>query len=205
MGRFGKLEALGTKSELSTRDRQLVFCARIKRYCCAEIFLDNSLLERLGYAIFPKRESHYDLYSSAPRSVAEKYPDVPPPDDPLSPHLLAARWVGHELYGEDMPSIAVELLERGLDTRSVRRLAGEMQIKNSADAEPLVAAMFRELGVAYPISRAAANLIASRQMARDVIAGRRNAWVAGSHLELRSGTGIRMCPNLQRFLQSTTR
>jgi len=120
------------------------------------------------------------LFSDPPISFAEEYPHVPKPDSDLSPQLLAARWVTHDLYGEDMPSIAADLLEAGFDTPALRRLAGEMTVECSADVENLVAKVFREFCVSYPLSESEANLICSRRIARGVIAGRRNAWAAAS-------------------------
>jgi hypothetical protein len=130
------------------------------------------------------QEDFSNLYTSSPVSFADTYPDVPAPDPPLSPHLLAPRWQSHDLYGEDMPRIAADLLEAGHDTPSLRRLAGEMNVVSSRDMEPLLAQMFRELGVRYPINQSEANLIVSRQVAREVIAGLRNAWAAANHLEI---------------------
>ncbi len=43
--------------------------------------------------------------------------------------------------------------------------------------------MFLDLSVQYPISETEALLIYSRQVAREVIHGQRNAWTAASHLE----------------------
>ncbi len=131
-----------------------------------------------------KVENLPGLYSDPPSSSASEYPDVPPPEAPLSPMILEARWASHGLYGEDMPGIALDLLEAGFDTPALRRLAGETQISNSADAEPLVGRMFRELGLPYPLQEQQARWIVSRQLAREVIAGHRNAWAAASHLEI---------------------
>jgi hypothetical protein len=124
------------------------------------------------------------LYTDPPSSVASEHPEVPPPDAPLSPMILAARWAAHDFYGEDMPGIAADLLEKGFDSPALRRLAGEMQIDNSEAAEPLVARMFRELGILHPLRDHEAKLIVSRQVAREVIAGYRNAWSAANHLEI---------------------
>jgi hypothetical protein len=130
------------------------------------------------------QEDFSDLYTSHPISHSQEYPEVPIPDAALSPYLLAARWQSHDLYGEDMPRVAADLLEAGHDTPSLIRLAGEINVGCSADVEPLVGRMFRELGVRYPISESEANLIVSRQIAREVIAGERNAWAAANHLEI---------------------
>jgi hypothetical protein len=127
-------------------------------------------------------EDFSDLYTSLPISYAKEYPDVPHPDPALSPNLLAARWQSRDLYGEDMPRVAADLLEAGYDTPSLVRLAGEMNVGSSADVEPLVGRMFRELGVRYPIFQTEATLIVARQIAREVIAGERNAWAAANHL-----------------------
>jgi hypothetical protein len=83
-----------------------------------------------------------------------------------------------------MPSLAADLLENGADTPALRRLAGEMRVTCSADVEELVGETFRELSVPYPISEMHAKLIFTRQIAREVIAGERNAWAAASHLEI---------------------
>jgi hypothetical protein len=131
---------------------------------------------------FVRESSLSGLYTDPPCSAAKNYPDVPEPDHELSPLVIAARWVTHDLHGEDMPEIAADLLESGHDTPSLRKLAGVMDIASSADAEYLVGKTFKELGVLYPISQPQANLIVSRQIAREVIFGRRNAWAAADYL-----------------------
>jgi hypothetical protein len=83
-----------------------------------------------------------------------------------------------------MPPIAADLLEAGYDTPSLRRLAGETDVLNSADIEHLVGKTFRELSVPYPVPETEAKLVFTRQVAREVIAGTRNAWAAASHLEI---------------------
>ena len=142
--------------------------------------LSRALRSLLGREV----EDLRGLNTDPPSSAANEYPEVPAPEAPLSPMLLAARWASHDLYGEDMPGIALNLLEAEFDTPALRRLAGETQIRNSADAEPLVGRMFRELGLPYPLQEQQARWIVSRQLAREVIAGHRNAWAAASHLEI---------------------
>ena len=129
------------------------------------------------------RQDFRGLYTDAPISYADKYPEVPMPEPRLSPELLAAQWVRHHLYGEDIPSVAADLLEAGYDTPSTQRLAGEIHVACSADVEEIVGRMFRELNVVYPMSETEALLIYSRQIAREVIHGQRNAWAEASHLE----------------------
>jgi hypothetical protein len=129
-------------------------------------------------------EEFFDLYTRPPTSVAATYPDVPFPDPSYSPLLLAARWQSHSLYGEDMPRIAADLLEAGHDTPTIRRLAGEMNVSSSSDVELLVERMFKEFAIRYPLSDEGAKLIVSRQIAREVIAGLRNAWAAANKLEI---------------------
>ena len=143
------------------------------------------MIEKLR-AFFHVRElqDFRTLYTDPPISFSEEFPDVPKPARELSPEWLAARWVTHDLYGEDMPDIAAAMLEAGYDTPALRRLAGEMKIECSADIEGVVARVFRELSVPYPLSKDQAKLISSRQIARDVIAGKRNAWAAASHLTI---------------------
>ena len=98
------------------------------------------------------------IYADSPESAAPMFPEVPAPGDPLSPTLLASRWVSGDLRGEDMPGVAADLLEAGYDSRSLRRLAGEMQASNSEALEPLAGAVFSELGVNYPMSEREARL-----------------------------------------------
>ncbi len=130
------------------------------------------------------REEFRDLYTKPPSSFAAAYPDVPAPDPSHSPYLLASRWQTHDLYGEDMPEVAADLLEAGYDTPTIRRLAGEVNVSSSADVEPLVHRMFHEFAIRYPLSETQANLIFSRQIAREVIAGVRNPWAAANQLEI---------------------
>jgi hypothetical protein len=124
------------------------------------------------------------LYTDAPISFAEEFPEVPPPAPRLTPILLAAQWVSCDLRGEDMPDLASDLLEAGFDTPALRRLAGEGHVACSADVEGVVGRMFRELSVSYPLSETDARLIFTRQIAREVIAGERNAWAAASRLKI---------------------
>jgi hypothetical protein len=77
-----------------------------------------------------------------------------------------------------MPGVAADLLASGYDSPSLRRLAGETDIANSADEEPLVASIFRELGSFYPPSERISKLITSGQIASEVIAGLSDPWRA---------------------------
>jgi hypothetical protein len=122
------------------------------------------------------------LYTDPPQSFANEYPEVPEPKSRLSPEILASQWVRHDLYGEDMPSVAADLLEAGNDTPSTRRLAGEMNVACSADVEEIVGRMFREFDVIYPMSEIEALLVYSRQISREAIHGKRNAWAAARNL-----------------------
>jgi hypothetical protein len=142
------------------------------------------MLEKLR-ALFKvkERQDFRTLFTEPAVSFSGEFPNVPPPDPDLSPMLLAARWSTHDLYGEDMPPTAVTLLEAGYDTPSILRLAAETRVECSADIEPLVTKLFRELSVPYPLSEREANLIFTKQIAREVIAGKRNAWAAASHIE----------------------
>ena len=74
-----------------------------------------------------------------------------------------------------MPEVAADLLEAGYDTSTIRRLAGEVNVRSSSDVESLVQRMFHEFAIRHPLSETQPNLIFSRQIAREVIAGVRNA------------------------------
>ncbi|WP_263356021.1 hypothetical protein [Acidicapsa ligni] len=123
------------------------------------------------------------LHLEMARPLTEMFPEVPPPDSPLTLILLAARWLSHDLHGEEMPRIAADLLEAGFDTPALVRLAGETEIHSTADAKPLVTQVFRELGIPDTFSETHAKLIATRQIAREVIAGTRDPYRAARHLE----------------------
>jgi hypothetical protein len=118
-----------------------------------------------------------------PVSYAAQFPDVPPPAPPTVPELIAARWVAGDIYAEKMPEVAADLLEAGFDTPSLRRLAGEWHASCRADVEELVAKMLSELGVQIPASEAEAKMLATRQIAREAIAGLKNPWKAATELE----------------------
>ena len=128
------------------------------------------------------RDEYVALFEEPPASLSTRFPHVPPPSSPYSPEILAARWIGRQLRPEDLLKTAANLLEMGLDTPGLRRLSAESQLTGSADAEPLIARVFRELGVAYPLTLHEARQISKMQVAREVIAGQRNAWTAASHL-----------------------
>jgi hypothetical protein len=113
-------------------------------------------------------------------SYADQYPGVPRPEPALSPLILAAQWSCRDLHAEDLPAVAAELLQSGHDTPSVPSLARETAGSSSAGFETLVGSMFQELSVPYPITMKQAKLIVTRQLAREVIHGKVNAWVAAS-------------------------
>jgi hypothetical protein len=145
-------------------------------------------------------QSAPDLVSleiGAPRDLSFKYPDVPPPDRELSPQLLAAAWTCHDVYGEEMPAIAANLLEAGFDSPSLGRLAGEIGVACSADVGDLVSRVFRELNVRYPLSEVQSRLIVSRQVAREVIAGKRDGERAARYLRSAIGWDRRAPDELQ--------
>jgi hypothetical protein len=160
--------------------------------------MPDSLISRI-FSKFGHRDRSdlRTIYADSPESAATMFPEVPAPGDPLSPTLLASRWVSGDLRGEDMPGVAADLLEAGYDSRSLRRLAGEMQASNSEALEPLVGAVFSEVGVNYPISEREAKIIASRQIAREVIAGKRNPWTEASHLEIAIWNWVPETPELE--------
>ena len=72
-----------------------------------------------------------------------------------------------------------------------------MEASNSAALEPLVGAMFRELNVNYPMSEREAKMIVSRQIAREVIAGKRNPWAEANHLEIAIWNWVPETPELE--------
>jgi hypothetical protein len=118
-----------------------------------------------------------------PRDWREQYPDVPKPEPTLSIQLIGARWACNDLYGEDMPRIAGDLLEAGFDSAGLRRLAAETQVSCSADVEPLVARVLRDFEIPYPMPEDQAQLVFARQTAREVIVGHRDPWPAAFNLE----------------------
>ena len=144
---------------------------------------EGAVLEKLLNIFKVKEQQDFrGLYTVAPISFAEEFPEIPVPESKHSPIFLATQWTLGDLRCEDMPSLAVDLLEEAIDTPSIGRLAGEMNVACIADIEPLVRRMFHELDVVYPLSETEALLIYSRQVAREVIHGKRNAWAAASHL-----------------------
>jgi hypothetical protein len=72
-----------------------------------------------------------------------------------------------------------------------------MQASNSEALEPLVGAVFSELGVNYPMSEREAKIIASRQIAREVIARKRNPWTEANHLEIAIWNWVPEAPELE--------
>jgi hypothetical protein len=136
----------------------------------------------VGGTYFEGRPDRRSVYGEAPRSFAERFPTIPKPEQRLSPRLLAARWACNDLYAEDVPAIAADLLGANYDSQAIRRLAGETNLHSRADAEVLLVKMFRDLSVPYPVPQQTAILMVVRQIAREVIAGERNAWNAAAHV-----------------------
>lgn len=129
-------------------------------------------------------------FDAPPVCYSEMFPDVPKPEQSTVPELIAARWVASDLRPEQTPGIAADLLEAGFDAPSLRRLAGEMQVGCRADVEELVVKMLNELGVEVPDSAVEAMMQATRQIAREAIAGTRGSWKAASALERMWGHDI---------------
>jgi hypothetical protein len=50
---------------------------------------------------------------------------TPPPLSNLDPLLLASRWMCGDLLPEDIPKIAIELIEAGREEPSIYRVAAE--------------------------------------------------------------------------------
>jgi len=132
----------------------------------------------------PEPRSDYErAFAAPPVCYSEKFPQVPKPAARTLPELFAARWAAGDVRPEQTPVIAADMLELGLDTPSMRRLAGEMHVRCRSDVEDLVVKMLNELGVKAPDSETEAKMVSTSQIAREVIAGMRNAWRAVSELE----------------------
>jgi hypothetical protein len=127
--------------------------------------------------------NYQKAFETRPVCYSEEFPDVPKPTTPTTPELIAARWAAGEIRPEQTPGLAADMLESGLDTPSMCRLAGEMHVGCRADVEGLVVEMLKELGVKIPDSEVEAKALSTRQIAREVIAGMRNPWKAAQELK----------------------
>jgi hypothetical protein len=137
------------------------------------------LLDRLKYPGSPCDPATTSrLHEEPPVSYSARFPDIPPPTDPGSPMLIGAQWICGLILPEDMPSLAADLLELGLDSPALRRLAGEINVQSRRDIEELVGRTLRELCVPFPMSQTFARHMVTREVAREVIAGKRNLWAA---------------------------
>jgi hypothetical protein len=142
--------------------------------------------EPLSLHLEPTSPERTQLFAEASSKIANELnrSRIPPPDSQRSPVLLAARWISHDIYDEDMPGIAADLLEAGYDTPALVRLACEMDLYGAPEAYGLIKKAFEELGVLWPLSEMRAKLIATRQIAREVIAGERDPYRAASQIEI---------------------
>ena len=78
---------------------------------------------------------------------------------PKQMQLAVAKWVLGLLTSEELPKIAMDALQNGLDTPALRQLAGELR-PIMADVGPLFKKVLVQLGTNLP-SRREAGLIAS--------------------------------------------
>ena len=78
----------------------------------------------------------------------------------FDPASLAIHYYFGDLGYESWPKIAADALERGFDGKSLRNLAGLQNPVQADIAAPEIDAAFRELGVAAPIPRSEAQLLA---------------------------------------------
>jgi hypothetical protein len=84
---------------------------------------------------------------------------------------IAAKWYLGELSGEDMPSIACEVLEQEHNGVNLRYLAG-LSGPARRDILEIVDCALQELGAQLPITRHDAALWMERLVANDIIRGR---------------------------------
>lgn len=83
--------------------------------------------------------------------------------------LVASKWVLGRISSEALPQIAADLLEAGLDTPSLRRLAGEMRA-TLGETGLLFEEILDELGVAIP-DRSRAGRVLARTYAAQITEG----------------------------------
>jgi hypothetical protein len=124
-----------------------------------------------------------ELRLTKPRHWIGRYPDVPPPEEGLSLEMFVATFTCRNMYGEDTPAIAADLLEAGYDTPTLRRLAGEMHVENHADASEYIDRIAREAGLPVPFPLRRAQMLVTRHLARKVIAGQLDLWRAVGEFE----------------------
>jgi hypothetical protein len=112
-----------------------------------------------------------------------KLPAAVPPLSKIDPVLIAARWICGDLLPEDVPEVAIGLIEVGHEEPSVYRVAAEVKVACRDDVETLLNRMFAALGVSYPIPLEDARLTVARQIAREVVAGLKDPWAAAMKLD----------------------
>src|SRR2546426_5939008 len=83
--------------------------------------------------------------------------------------VIAAKWALGLVPSEALPRIAVDALEAGFDTPSLRRLAGELR-PLLAETGPLFEEVLGELGVAIP-DRSRAALVIAKSYATQITEG----------------------------------
>jgi hypothetical protein len=105
------------------------------------------------------------------------------PTSQLDPVLLASRWICGDILPENIPQMAIQLIEAGVENAAVYRVAAEDKVYSRDQIERLVARMFLALNVPYPIAQESARGIVARQIAREVIAGLKDPWLAAAQLD----------------------
>ena len=109
--------------------------------------------------------------------------------------LIAAKWYGGELSGEDMPAIACQALEQGQDGKNLRYLAG-LSKPIRREIVKVVDDALQELGVRAPITLHDAALWLARRQAEDIIDGRIDPYGGACRIWLSYSSGA---PELQHW------
>lgn len=98
----------------------------------------------------------------------------------MNPKIIAARWALGQLPSEQLPSIALQWLEAGLDSTTLRILAGETNPIMS-EVGPMFDDVLEELNISIPTSTEAVAQLVS-EVAQNIVDGEVTPYVGASQI-----------------------
>ena len=121
--------------------------------------------------------------------------------DNFNPSRLAVLYYFGDLQYWKLPEVAVDALMNGYDGPALRKLAGLNGVVESDLPVGEIDSVFREMGVAAPISKAEATLTLASEAVKNVLAGDENVFDVATHIRIHLHGAESPTPELRRIAE----